>query len=392
MFNFLPMKFKGPTELLRKYLSGTASPGEKDKVEQWYESFEEKKPADSIPEKNIVDVKAKIYQRIQQELQLTNPVIPLYKRRAFLVSAAAVFFLVIAGTGLFFFDNRNGKDKPNTSLPKDAHKNDVAPPVSIKATLTLADGRKIELDSSGKGVLAVQGKTNVTKKDDGLIAYTGDAADTKITYNTLSVPRGSKPMKLLLTDETEVWLNVASSITYPTSFTGKERRVEITGEVYFEVAKNKSMPFIVKKANCDAEIKVLGTHFNVKAYDDEDAMKITLLEGSVDVSELDKHNVLLPGQQAIVANKKINVLNSVDLEEVMAWKNGRFYFDGANIKSIMRQVEKWYNVDIVYGSDIPYSFVAKISRNVNVSELFRILQLTELVHFKIEGNKITVMK
>jgi len=101
---------------------------------------------------------------------------------------------------------------------------------------------------------------------------------------------------------------------------------------------------------------------------------------------------LLPGQQAIVANKKINVLNSVDLEEVMAWKNGRFYFDGANIKSIMRQVEKWYNVDIVYGSDIPYSFVAKISRNVNVSELFRILQLTELVHFKIEGNKITVMK
>jgi len=137
---------------------------------------------------------------------------------------------------------------------------------------------------------------------------------------------------------------------------------------------------------------VLGTHFNVNAYDDEAVLKVTLLEGAVDVSKAGNHALLKPGQQALISKEASRVLNNVDLEEVMAWKNGRFYFDGADIKTVMRQVEKWYNVDVSYESEIPYSFVAKISRNVNASELLKILQLTELVHFRIEGNKITVMK
>jgi ferric-dicitrate binding protein FerR (iron transport regulator) len=166
----------------------------------------------------------------------------------------------------------------------------------------------------------------------------------------------------------------------------------ITGEAYFEIKKNASMPFIVKQANKDAEVRVLGTHFNINTYDDEAFMKITLLEGKVDVSANHNHLLLKPGEQAQVSSSVLKKSGDINISEVMAWKNGTFYFDGDDIKTIMRQVEKWYNVEIIYQDDINYSFVAKISRDVNASQLFKILELTDLVHFKIEGNKITVMK
>ena len=384
------MKSKEPLELLHKYLAGKASAEEIEIIEEWYASFEEKELLNSPSEKDLAKVKRSIYSRLMHDLNITTPVISIYKKRFFRVSAAAILLLMMGGSYFLFFQSSNhGKVLVQV---KQKLNNDVVPPSSNRATLTLADGKKIELDSSGNGTLAVQGKINVIKQDNGLIVYKGEASADENKFNTLTVPKGSKPMKLLLEDGSLVWLNVASSITYPTAFAGSERRVEITGEAYFEITKNKGKPFIVKKKNDDAQVQVLGTHFNVNAYDDEAVLKVTLLEGSVDVSKAGNHALLKPGQQALMSNEANRVLNNVDLEEVMAWKNGRFYFDGADIKTVMRQVEKWYNVDVSYESEIPYSFVAKISRNVNASELLKILQLTELVHFRIEGNRITVMK
>jgi len=383
------MKFKGPLELLEKYLSGNASPEERAKVEQWYASFEEKKAAMGEGD-DLNAIREKMYRKIADELNLQEPVIPFYRKLNFRLTAAAILILLIGS--YFIFSTQQKTNTISSATAKTLLKNDITPPASNKATLILADGKTIELDSSANGTLAVQGKINIVKQNDGLIAYTGKPGD-KISYNTLTVPRGSKPMKLLLADGSEVWLNVASSVTYPTAFVGGERRVEVTGEVYFEVAKNKEMPFIVKKLNDDVEVKVLGTHFNVNTYEDEQDIKITLLEGAVNVSKGNTGALLKPGEQARVSMAdKISIMSNEDIEEVMAWKNGRFYFDGADIKTIMRQVEKWYNVDIAYEATIPYSFVAKISRNVNVSDLFKILELTDLVHFRIEGNKITVMK
>ena len=383
------MKFKGPSELLEKYLSGNASPEERAKVEQWYASFEEKKAAMGEGD-DLNAIREKMYRKIADELNLQEPVIPFYRKLNFRLTAAAILILLIGS--YFIFSTQQKTHTISSATAKPLLKNDITPPASNKATLILADGKTIELDSSANGTLAVQGKINIVKQNDGLIAYTGKPGD-KISYNTLTVPRGSKPMKLLLADGSEVWLNVASSVTYPTAFVGGERRVEVTGEVYFEVAKNKEMPFIVKKLNDDVEVKVLGTHFNVNTYEDEQDIKITLLEGAVNVSKGNTGALLKPGEQARVSRTdKISIMSNEDIEEVMAWKNGRFYFDGADIKTIMRQVEKWYNVDIAYEATIPYSFVAKISRNVNVSDLFKILELTDLVHFRIEGNKITVMK
>jgi len=384
------MKSKEPLELIHKYLAGKASAEEIEIIEEWYASFEEKELLNTPSEKDLAKVKRSIYSRLRHDLNITTPVVSIYKKRLFRVSAAAILLLMMGGSYFLFFQSFNhGKVLVQA---KQKVNNDVVPPSTNKATLTLADGKKIELDSSGNGTLALQGKINVIKQDNGLIVYKGEVSADENKFNTLTVPKGSKPMKLLLEDGSLVWLNVASSITYPTAFAGSERRVEITGEAYFEITKNKGKPFIVKKKNDDAQVQVLGTHFNVNAYDDEAVLKVTLLEGAVDVSKAGNHALLKPGQQALISKEASRVLNNVDLEEVMAWKNGRFYFDGADIKTVMRQVEKWYNVDVSYESEIPYSFVAKISRNVNASELLKILQLTELVHFRIEGNKITVMK
>lgn len=388
------MKFDKPIELLQKYLSGEISPEEKEIVERWYAALDGKQGPGSTSPKDLATIKKTIYQHLVDELGIAAPVVPIYKKLSFR-AAAAVLIILIGSSYLFFTRN---EVKPVVATSNQKYKNDVVPPATNKATLTLADGSVIALDSTGKGTLAVQGKVDVIKRNDGLIEYAAKGATDVITYNTLSVPRGSKPMKLLLADGSEVWLNVASSITYPTAFTEHERKVEITGEVYFEIAHATSpkngqrIPFIVKKKNEDAQVEVLGTHFNVNAYDDESDLKVTLLEGSVNVSKAGNHGLLKPGQQAVMSDKQISVLDHVDLEKVMAWKNGRFYFDGADIKTVMKQVEKWYDVDVKYETEIPYSFVAKISRNVNASELLNILQLTELVHFKIEGNKITVMK
>lgn len=375
--------------IIRRYLLGTAHNREKKAVDDWYDAAENNQPAKLISEEKLTETKELSYQHIIREIGVDKRVIPFYKTKIF---RAAAVILVLAGVGYFsFFLNNNKKDN-STAQHTGKPTRDVAAPKSNKAVLILANGKKIILDSTGNGTLAMQGNVSVVKKESGLIVY--DGANNEAAYNTLTNPRGSRPLKLALSDGSVVWLNVASTITYPVSFTGNERKVQIDGEAYFEVAKNEKMPFIVQKINSDVQVKVLGTHFNINAYEDEQQIKVTLLEGSVQVSVVSgQSSVIKPGQQAVITNNSpLTIHNSPDLEEVVAWKDGRFYFEGADMKAIMRQLEKWYDVDIRYEADIKYSFVAKISRDVNISEILKIFESTELVHFTIENKTITIMK
>ncbi|MEO6820345.1 MAG: FecR domain-containing protein, partial [Ginsengibacter sp.] len=208
-------------------------------------------------------------------------------------------------------------------------------------------------------------------------------------YNTISTPRGGQ-YQLTLADGSQVWLNAESSITFPTSFTGNQREVKITGEAYFEIAHDANIPFHVNVNGMD--VKVLGTHFNVNAYKDEAEIKTTLLEGSVQVTYNEQAKIISIGQQLILNNKsgKMIVEKNINVDEIMAWKNGKFYFNEASIQSIMKQLCRWYNVDVEYNGEVNKLFEGTISRQVSVEDIFKILSATGGVHFAIEGRKIIV--
>jgi ferric-dicitrate binding protein FerR (iron transport regulator) len=240
----------------------------------------------------------------------------------------------------------------------------------------------------GGGTLAVQNEVQVMKTAEGKVVYTGATTKGELVYNTLFNPRGSKVVDMQLSDGSHVWLNAGSSLTYPVAFVGNERKVTIKGEAYFEVAHDDSKPFVVSKD--DVSVTVLGTHFNVNAYDDEDALKVTLLEGSVRVASNGNLKVIKPGEQAIAASGKLQVASDVDLNEVMAWKNGIFKFKDATIESVMRQIARWYDVEVSYEGKVTNHFIATIPRNVSAANAFKILEQTGGVNFKIEGNKVMV--
>jgi len=322
------------------------------------------------------------------------------------VSIAAAVALVFITVTIILFKNDRSVNEINQvvefakPIEKPLYKNDVKPGGN-KAILTLADGTKIVLDDASEGALTKQGNTTVIKLDDGRLAYNPQNV-TKITskavlYNTLSTPRGGQYC-VTLPDGTIVWLNASSSLHFPTAFTGNERKVEVVGEAYFEVAKNAEMPFYVKAGN--SEIKVLGTHFNITAYADDKAIKTTLLEGSVEVSLVNsaaletsnKTVILEPGQQfQLEKNNTWNIVNA-DLEEAVAWKNGFFIFNNENIESIMLKLARWYDVKVIYEvSSENKNFTGHISRSQNVSEVLSMLELTESLHFKIEGKTITIL-
>jgi transmembrane sensor len=257
------------------------------------------------------------------------------------------------------------------------------------AVLTLSDGSSITLDSARNGVLAQQGNSSITKSGDGALAYRQDGGAKKAAvYNMLTTPRGGQ-YRLLLPDGSQVWLNAASSISYPTAFTDSERRVTITGEAYLEIAPNAAMPFRVK-VNApmgQKDIQVLGTHFNVKAYGDETTVTTTLLEGSVRL----ENTILKPGEQGQWrGDGPVYVDPHANIEEAIAWKNGLFHFEGADLAEVMRQISRWYDVDVVFRGKIPEAhFEGEIPRNSNLTEVFKILQLSN-VHFTVEDKKVIV--
>lgn len=315
-----------------------------------------------------------------------------FLRRGWLRYAAAIILLFGAGTYIYLehLSPSNGSSSKGISSAS-ANGGDIAPGRD-GAILTLADGTQIVLDSLGSGIIAHQNGTQVALKN-GLLVYDANAKTTGgISYNTMTTPKG-RQFQLVLPDGSKVWLNAATFIRYPTVFTGKERKVEIDGEAYFEVVKNAGMPFKVK-VNETTEVEVLGTHFNVNAYENEGVIKTTLLEGIVRVKAYKQLQTLVPGQQAEVlyGNDREGVsVHTADINRVMAWKNGLFNFEGANLQEVMRQLERWYDIEVVYSGDIPnIRFGGKISKNENLSIVLEGLKGAG-VDFKLEeGRKLIV--
>jgi transmembrane sensor len=379
--------------LLEVYTSRKATNAEEEELFQWVKKGNEQ-PIKKHIEKLVSDYNLnelvpaveweRMYERIMEEKDSPD-VHPKARKGTWIRWAAAAVVLLFLGSGYYYISGHQEPQKAAVfQQPKAIG---IAPPNSVNAVLTLSNGQKIILDSTGNGIVALQGTVNVVKLANGQLAYKGSSEN--IEYNTLSNPRGSKVISLVLADGSKVWLNAASTLKYPTAFVGKERKVEVTGEAYFEVSHDAAKPFIVTKGV--TSVQVLGTHFNVNGYDDETALNVTLLEGSVKVSKGNESVLIEPGQQAAIADSRLTIHNNIDLEEVMAWKNGLFSYKGADIETIMRQVSRWYNVDVIFEKSISEKFYAQVSRNTDVSNLLKMLEATKAVHFKIEGRTIKVM-
>ncbi|WP_276090532.1 FecR domain-containing protein [Pedobacter sp. JY14-1] len=301
--------------------------------------------------------------------------------------AAAAALLLVAG--VFFWQRQPKMAGTQTAVLKNANYDTDIQPGKSAAVLTLASGKKIDLGLSRNGRIADEPGALVSKTADGTVIY---SASTKWsgsgTVNTLSTVRGQQ-YRVVLPDGSKVWLNSASSITYPTSFSGMQNRaVKLIGEAYFEVAKDRSRPFIVKTSK--QEVEVLGTHFNVNSYNDENAVRTTLLEGSVKVTNEKGQSILKPGHQAAVSGGA-PVISKVNASESVAWKNGDFIFDNERFDSILRQLSRWYNVDIKgAGMDKDIRFSGTISRSKPISTVLRALELTGQVRFQLEGHTLTV--
>lgn len=297
--------------------------------------------------------------------------------------AAAVIVLLL-GTAFLWIRNSEQQTSVNASKPLAV---DVQPGKE-GAILTLADGSELLLDTLQNGVVAMQGGA-IVKVINGELVYEGAA--NEVFYNTTTTPKG-RQYNLMLPDGSKVWLNAASSIRYPTAFAGKERQVEVSGEVYFEVARNTKQPFKVNISG-KAEVEVLGTHFNVNAYDNEQNIQTTLLEGSVRVTSSGSGKVVLtPGQQAQVSDGgTVKVIKKVNSDQVIAWKSGVFNLNGLTLQEVMRQVERWYDIEVVYEKGIPdITFGGEMGRAVSLNDLLTFMEGSK-VHFRIEGKRLIVM-
>jgi len=371
----------------KQYLEGTISAEDKIRFEAWYNAV----PEGTIEwdDENTASAEAlrmQIWQTIYEQIHSERLGLSR-KKIAWLRYVAAALILLMAGTAMYWRYYR--KEKPKTVFS--AHLKQDLQPGGNKAVLTLSNGQKIVLDSSHNGNLVNLGNSRTAKVNNGLLAYAPlktKHRQTDTGYNTLATPRGGQ-YKLILPDGTRVWLNAASSIYYPIAFAEKERVVEVTGEAYFEVAPNARAPF--KVLVNDLVIKVLGTHFNVMAYKDETLSEVTLLNGAVNVTKGEKHLLLKPGEQAQLDQKgRLTKVKDVNVAGIVSWTSCQFWFDNADIQSVMKQVSRWYNADIIIKGTIPQHFTGYIPRNVSVSKLFEVLQETSHLHFSVEDGKLIV--
>jgi ferric-dicitrate binding protein FerR (iron transport regulator) len=437
--NSLSMQTNNFQELLDKYLTGRLTEQERNKFHELLNDPEHTKQLaaiidaelhehtfDSEPDNNMLAaIQENLQASIQAEKARRAKIIRFIRRLA----VAAVFVVCLSGVAWWWLTARQPSNN-EVAQEKTINKNSTITPGGNKAILRLGDGREIILDSAGQGTLVLQGQSKVIKSGDGQLSYQStDNVSAETVYNTVATPRGGQ-YQLILADGSKVWLNASSSLRYPTCFTGNERRVELTGEGYFEIASRlgdgKKIPFKViippQTGAPGATIEVLGTHFNINAYDDETAVRTTLLEGSVSVrsaigpapkrEQSGKVNeaaaVLKPGQQAVIAmhspltidpasaeamagkHSPLTINHSPNLEEVMAWKNGLFQFKAADLETILRQAARWYDVQFIYNGNIPERFSGQISRSANAEQLLKILELTGKVKFEINGKTITV--
>lgn len=368
-------------KLFDRISKGEATDEDIHEYNRWCQSFQSKGVALPEMDKITAGMLENITTQIRHQTKINR--LRLWSK----VAAAACIILILA-VGGYYWTHKS----PITQIAKN-QVNDIAPGGN-KATLTLANGRTIILDSVHNGQIASLGNSSVTKINPGLLTYNshaGSATVSSVSYNTLTIPRGGQ-YQLVLPDGTKVWLNAASSIRFPTAFVGKERKVSITGEVYMEVAKDADHPFIVTTRNSD--ITVLGTSFNIMAYPDESSTETTLVNGSIKVSfpGSKEAKILKPGQQAIVANPGGTMsVKAVNAEDVFAWTHGLLSLNDCSVQEFMNQLSRWYNVDIEYMGKVPdKKFGGMINRNAELSNVLAALDAAG-IHTKLEGKKIVVL-
>ncbi|HWK06218.1 MAG TPA: FecR domain-containing protein [Puia sp.] len=409
-------------ELAEKWRNGSILPEEKQAFIDWYNQFNDNELVLGPGYEPLINqLRAEMLVAIRQRISAdsaadstadstrttaaaTTETIPFYKMGWFRLSAAAALIMVVATTTWFLAFR-----KEKTTAPLAAQKTvpsargDVMPGRN-KAILTLGDGSTIELDSARTGNIIRDGNAQIQKMKDGQLKYmpAESGAASAIKYNVLSTPRGGE-YKLVLPDGSQVWLNAASAIRYPTAFTGNERKVEVSGEAYFEVTKNAAMPFKVLVKQKDLmhsaqaktmdpmEIEVLGTSFNVNAYEDEAAINTTLLQGSVKLTQGKVSGMLKPGQQAQRREDgSIRWIPNADTANAVAWKNGVFEFGDESLQTVMRQIARWYDVEVVYEGNMPADrFTGRVSRNTSLAGVLKILKLSD-IRLTIENKKIIV--
>ncbi|MGN7821424.1 FecR domain-containing protein [Chitinophaga sp. 22536] len=374
---------------VKRYAAGTATPEEHADFEQWIYEQPLQEVQSLLDEYTLLleqhpiwlPANRELLERMLRELDLQQParivLLPWWKRKRTLAAGVA---LLLAATGYALWQQTAFRKQ---SLMAAAT---IIPAGSSRATLQLADGTTIELDSTGAAG-AIK-PSHVLKIAAGLLQYDPQQQTANTVFNTLSTPRGGQ-YRLLLQDGTRVWLNAASSVRFPVAFNGNARTVEISGEAYFEVAPQVNKPFIVKAGNM--QVNVLGTHFTVSAYPDENQVRTTLATGKVAVTAGNNTLQLSPGQQSVLPKgSDAFTLRTVDTEQEMAWKDGRFIFNG-NIRDIMPQLERWYDIQVEYEGNISnQAFIGDISRNENLSEVLKILELTGNIHFRSVNRKIIV--
>lgn len=379
------MPSKNAKILLEKYRTGNLTNEEKVMVELWLFNF--RNEGADLSEETIETIGKDVF----RELPLKQPQTRLLWRRIFV--AACLF--IAAAIGLLFYLNSTHK----VTQPLAAVAEDILPGGN-KAVLTLSNGKKISLTDVGKGELAKQSGIRISKTRDGQLVYQVSTSDlpvgsAEVEYNTVETPRGGQ-YQIDLPDGTKVWLNAASHLKFPLSFANlTERRIELTGEAYFEVEKDAGKPFVVSTEK--QSVHVLGTHFNVNAYGDDPIVKTTLLEGSVRVQHEGvpgDYRILVPGQQSQIslAATPIQVVKVDPLIET-AWKNGKFSFENEPIENIMRQISRWYDVDVVYQDNVAGKTVwGSINRYSNVSKVLSVVERTGKIHFKVKGRRVIVSK
>lgn len=372
--------------LYEKYISGLCSPEEEQRLYAYQDDFKLLNQDASVLNEEEAQQKNNIYARIDQSLQ--KPKAKLFRLNAMFKAAALLLLTGALSLIVFHFPGTKLKDTMQTAGTGGVKSSIKAG--RNRATLTLSDGSLVNLDDVKNGMISTKDNALIRKSADGAIAYSPQQHTTSgNATNTITVPRGGN-YKVTLPDGTLVWLNSASSLTYPLEFTGKYRNVELQGEAYFEVTKNKHKPFTVTADKM--QVAVLGTHFNVSAYGNASAPNTTLFEGSVRLSHLSQSVLLVPGQQGTLNAGQHFDVAKVNLNKVMAWKNGYFLFQDDSVREIMEQISRWYDVDIEYRGDMSNkTFGGIYSRNKDLDELLKGLELTGLVHFKIEGRRIIVM-
>ncbi|MFD1630373.1 FecR family protein [Pseudopedobacter beijingensis] len=373
-------------ELLEKYVEGKCSATEKAIVENWYNH--------AINEQKHTQIKAD-YETAKKHIYEG---LPLQKKSVTVklwMQAAAALIVLFLAFGLYLYHNYDKETpQPNTVVS-----------LTNKPTLTLDNGKMIDLSDSENGNLMDENGVKIFKKNNEQLVYTIDGKlvnnENSISYNTLSIPKGGK-YHIQLADGTNVWLNAASSLRYPSKFNDKERVVELSGEAYFEVAKvtqgektgaKKNIPFFVITPT--QKVQVLGTHFNTRSYPEDEKTSTTLLEGSVKVSTLkeDWSGLLSPGEQVEIQKSGKAQIRQVNAEKAIAWKNGYFIFENEDIHSIMDQLARWYDIDVVYSTDVTkQKFGGIFSQSTELSSLLKDLESYGNIHFLIQGRRITVMQ